>query len=300
MHQHPPSIPVGHLVVHLENEGHPPEVRFSFESQQPRVGGAAGASLLTHIAFVALFFLAVKYGAQPVTSSGLIQPDPINRQIVWLAEPGPGGGGGGGGNRSPEPPRKVELPGGDKITVPVVKVPTLDNPDKPEDKEPEQNFDIPAKTMAADLNAIVPGVLDGTVPSPSQGSGSGGGGGTGTGSGIGSGVGSGLGPGYGGGTGGGPYRPGNGVDPPRLLKKVDPQYTPDAMRAKVQGTVEIECIVQPNGTCSNIAVVRSLDPVFGLNQEAIRAVQQWRFVPGRKQGQEVPVIVTIELTFTLR
>jgi TonB family protein len=293
------SIPVGHVVVHLESDSHPREVEFLFERQQSRVGGAVGASLFTHVAAIVLFVLALKYGSRPYTS-GLLQPDLINQQIVWLAEPGPGGGGGGGGNRSPEPPRKAEIPGKDKITVPVVETPKLENVLTQLEKEPPQQFDIPAKTLAADLSAIIPGVIDGTVLSPSQGSGSGGGGGTGTGSGIGSGVGSGLGPGYGGGTGGGAYRPGNGVDAPRLLRKVDPQYTPDAMRAKVQGTVEIECIVQPNGTCSNIGVVRSLDPVFGLDREAIKAVQQWRFVPGRRQGQEVPVIVTIELTFTLR
>lgn len=300
MHQQSESIPVGHVVVHLASEGHPRELRFSFESQKSRVGGAVGASLLAHVALVALFFLAVKYGAQPVTSSGLIRPEPINQQIVWLAEPGPGGGGGGGGNKSPEPPQKAQVPGKDKITVPVLKTPKLDNPDEPEDQEPQQYFDIPAKALAADLNAIVPGVLDGTVPSPSQGSGSGGGGGTGTGSGIGSGVGPGLGPGYGGGTGGGPYRPGNGVEAPRLLRQVQPQYTADAMRAKIQGTVELECIVQPSGVCSNIAIVRSLDRSFGLDGEAVKAVQQWRFVPGRRQGQEVPVIVTIEMTFNLR
>jgi TonB family protein len=255
--------------------------------------------MVAHVAFAALFLLALEYGAQPFTSSGLVQA-PINQQIVWLAEPGPGGGGGGGGNKSPEPARKAEFPGKDKITVPVVELPKLENPVIPQDKEPQQLFDIPATTLAADLNAIVPGVIDGSVLSPSQGSGSGGGGGTGTGSGIGSGTGSGLGPGYGGGTGGGPRRPGNGVAAPRLLKKVDPQYTADAMRAKVQGTVEIECIVQPNGICSNIDVVRSLDRSFGLDGEAVKAVQQWRFVPGHFQGQEVPVIVTIELTFTLR
>lgn len=298
MQQASGSIPVGHVVVHLESDSHPREVEFLFERQRSRVGGAAGASLFTHIAATVLFVLALRFGPQPYTSE--VQPDPINQQIVWLAEPGPGGGGGGGGNRSPEPPRKAEIPGKDKITVPVVEPPKLENVLNQLEKEPPQQFDIPAKTLAADLSAIVPGVIDGTVLSPSQGSGSGGGGGTGTGSGIGSGIGSGLGPGYGGGTGGGAYRPGNGVEAPRLLRQVQPQYTADAMRAKVQGKVEIECIVQPNGACSNINIVRSLDHAFGLDQEAVRAVQQWRFVPGRRQGQEVPVIVTIELTFTLR
>jgi len=49
-----------------------------------------------------------------------------------------------------------------------------------------------------------------------------------------------------------------------------------------------------------VRVIRSLDPVFGLDQEALKAARQWRFVPGRRQGQPVPVLVSIELTFTLR
>jgi TonB family protein len=47
-------------------------------------------------------------------------------------------------------------------------------------------------------------------------------------------------------------------------------------------------------------VVRSLDPTFGLDQEAIKAARQWRFAPGTRMGQPVSVQITIELTFTLR
>jgi TonB family protein len=46
--------------------------------------------------------------------------------------------------------------------------------------------------------------------------------------------------------------------------------------------------------------VRSLDSSFGLDQEAVRAAKKWQFVPGKRLGQPVPVMVTIELTFTLR
>jgi periplasmic protein TonB len=290
------SSPIGHLVVHLSGDSRP-EVEFSFERLRSRVGGALGISLLTHVVFISLFLLALRYGPQPILDQP-VEPDALNTRIVWLSEPGPGGGGGGGGNNSPEPPRKAELPGKDRITVPVLKAETP--APKPEEPPPLQAMNIPAKALAADLDLTVPGAIDGTTVTTSQGSGSGGGAGTGVGTGIGPGTGSGLGAGYGGGTGGGAYRPGNGVESPRLLQKKDPQYTPDAMRAKVQGTVEIECIVETNGSCSHIEVVRSLDRAFGLDDEAIRAVRQWRFVPGKRQGEEVPVIVTIELTFTLR
>ena len=117
---------------------------------------------------------------------------------------------------------------------------------------------------------------------------------------MGPGNGSGLGPGSGGGTGGGVYRPGNGVTLPRVLHEVRPQYTSDAMRAKVQGTVLLECVVRPDGCVGDVQVVRSLDPTFGLDQQAIKAAKQWRFAPGTRLGAAVPVQITIELTFTLR
>jgi protein TonB len=72
------------------------------------------------------------------------------------------------------------------------------------------------------------------------------------------------------------------------------------MRAKVQGVVLLQCVVRPDGSVSDIQVVRSLDPVFGLDQEAMKAARQWRFVPGTRMGQPVAVQITIELTFTLR
>jgi protein TonB len=81
---------------------------------------------------------------------------------------------------------------------------------------------------------------------------------------------------------------------------VKPQYTSDAMRAKVQGTVLLECVVRPDGSVGDVQILRSLDGVFGLDQEAIKAAKQWRFAPGTRLGEPVPVLVTIELTFTLR
>jgi len=303
MQQTPESPPAGHVVVHLEEQGHPAEIEFSFERQRPRIGGAFGTAFITHLICAALFVLGLRY-SPPSDASIFARPEEVNNRIVWLAEPGPGGGGGGGGNKSPEPPRKAELPGRDKITVPVMKRPSLEKTvEEPLDKEPKQELNIPAKTLSAAFDpTVIPGAIESSGLLPSLGSGSGGGAGTGSGTGIGSGSGSGLGPGRGGGTGGGAYRPGNGIESPRLLRDPKPQYTADAMRAKIQGRVEVECVVETTGQCSQIQIVRSLDPVFGLDQEAVKAVRQWRFVPGRRQvdGQEVPVFVTIELTFTLR
>jgi TonB family protein len=272
----------------------PAEVRFLFQQTQRRSAGALGISLAIH---GAMFGLAIWVAMNPnVRRTTSLFVDNVSKEIVWLDVPGPGGGGGGGGNRMPEPIKKAELKGQDKVTVPVEKTPAP-TPKPPE--TPVQNLTIPAQTLAsADLAQA--GAIEGIPTSESLGLGRGGGAGTGQGTGIGPGQGSGLGPGWGGGTGGGAYRPGNGVQTPRLIHEVKPQYTAQAMRAKIQGEVLLECVVQPDGTVGNIRVVRSLDSAFGLDQEAITAARQWRFAPGTRQGQAVPVLVTIAIAFTLR
>ena len=98
--------------------------------------------------------------------------------------------------------------------------------------------------------------------------------------------------------GGTVYTIGNGVSAPVLVKEVKPQYTPDAMRARIQGVVTLECIVRTDGTVGDATVKNGLNPE--LDQEAIKAVGQWRFKPGRKDGRAVPVRVRLEMTFTLR
>jgi protein TonB len=263
-----------------------------------RIGNAMSVSLITHIVVFVLAIVIVTQmpeSARPAPNSMFDMPN-----IIWTAQAGPGGGGGGGGNKMPEPPKKAELTGKDKVTVPVTKPPKLENPEPPKDvPKPEQQLTIPAVNVAAGIQEV-PGALSGLPATPSQGSGSGGGAGTGTGVGMGPGQGSGLGPGYGGGTGGGVFRPGNGVVSPRLLFEKKPSYTADAMRAKIQGVVTLEAVVMPDGTVGNVQVTRSLDPTFGLDQEAIKTVKQWRFAPGTRMGQPVPVLVEIEMTFTLR
>ena len=293
---------VGHVAVRLEHM-HPKDVPFSFETQAPRMSGAMGFSTVVHaIAILALAFIATRLpDTGPLDLRQALEDTPTNR-IVFLNQPGPGGGGGGGGNKSIEPPRLAQDIGRDKITVPVMKPPQIEPVKSPEDELPKQDFMIPAKAMASAEQTLV-GVLDGMKSSNSptaQGPGSGGGAGTGTGTGIGPGTGSGLGPGWGGGFGGGAYRPGSGIELPRLLREVKPQYTADAMRAKIQGTAVLDCVVTAEGTVGECQIARSLDSSFGLDQEAVKAAKQWRFVPGKRLGQPVPVLVTIELTFTLR
>jgi TonB family protein len=244
--------------------------------------------VLTHLAGFAIFMFVVTRIPAVTPSDGTEAPPP---DITWIASPGPGGGGGGGGSRTPDPPRKAE------IVAPKPRAVTP--PPKPEVTPPKPlpQMNIPAVTAVQELPGAVSQIPDATI---ARGPGTGEGGGTGTGSGVGSGTGSGYGQGSGGGTGGGVYREGNGVTSPRVIREVKPSYTGEAMRARIQGLVTMEAVVMPDGSVGNVQITKSLDSNFGLDKEAIKTVKQWRFEPGRRLGQPVPVLIVIEMTFTLR
>lgn len=87
---------------------------------------------------------------------------------------------------------------------------------------------------------------------------------------------------------------------PIRVRTVQPRYTPEAMRAKIEGSVTIEGVVGPDGAVTEARVVKSLDRVFGLDQKAMEAVRATPFIPGTLNGVAVPVRIIIELTFTLR
>ena len=128
---------------------------------------------------------------------------------------------------------------------------------------------------------------------PSNGSGIG----NGIGTGIGLGSGAGVGPGAGGGFGGGAYRVGGGVSAPRILYKVEPEYSEEARKAKWQGTVVLSVVVDDQGRPQAVRVIRPVG--LGLDQKALEAVAKWRFRPGTKDGKAVPVMATIEVSFRL-
>lgn len=225
-------------------------------------------------------------------------------RLVYLTTPGPGGGGGGGGLRHKTPAQRAELKGDDHLSSPVVAQESPKSAPPEAEKQPEPKVDepkpivAPVAERAADARDQV-GVLESTpVQSSSHGSGVGGGAGTGAGPGIGEGQGSGIGPGSGGGTGGGPYRPGSGVEPPRLLREVKPSYTDEARRRNIAGEVVLEIVVNENGSVGDVRIVRGLG--HGLDERAVAAVRQWRFAPARRLGTPVSVLVEVAVEFALR
>jgi len=92
----------------------------------------------------------------------------------------------------------------------------------------------------------------------------------------------------------------SGVSFPTVVKQVQPAYTEEAIRNRIQGAVLMAVVVLPDGTVGDVTVLRSLDTTFGLDAQAVLAARQWVFNPGRKDGVPVAVRVTIEMTFTLR
>jgi TonB family protein len=95
----------------------------------------------------------------------------------------------------------------------------------------------------------------------------------------------------------GVYRVGGGVTSPALLYKVEPEYTQEARRAGIQGTVLLYLQVDPAGRGVNIRVLHGLG--LGLDENAIAAIKTWKFRPGTKGGKPVTVEAQIEMTFRL-
>jgi protein TonB len=241
--------------------------------------------------------------------------------LVFLMEPGPGGGGGGGGDQTPTPPppaerqspvkvaqaspvppvRKVVPPPRPVIAPPPPPVlpphaePThIDPPPLP----PPQVVKAPVVAVPADPVDRVGTLAAHLTPASTNGPGVGGGVDGGAGAGLGAGQGPGIGTGSGGGTGGGPYQPGNGIDPPTLLREVKPAYTDEARRRAIEGNVVLQIVVRADGSVGDVHVTHTL--AAGLEQRAVEAVRQWRFSPARHQGTPVDVLVEVSVGFSMR
>lgn len=244
---------------------------------------------------------------------------PVEQQadLVFLMSPGVGGGGGGSGAETRRPAGRLERAGRDAVAVP----PLQPEPEPVSTSRPEPEVmpqpAAPAATMT-DTAADAPpppvvtapvaateagaaeqvGVVAGNRKDSGAGAGTGGHAGSGRGPGNGEGSGAGLGAGDGGGTGGGPYRPGSGIQPPRLLREVKADYSEEARRRGITGDVVLEIVVRRDGRVGTVTVLRGLGG--GLDERAVEAVRQWQFAAARRQDQPVDVIVEVAVEFSLR
>ena len=94
-----------------------------------------------------------------------------------------------------------------------------------------------------------------------------------------------------------PMRVGNSVSPPRALRSPDPNYSPIARSAGYQAKTVLLLTLDANGIPKDIKVTRPVG--LGLDDEAIRAVENWKFAPAMKDGSSVPVMISVEVNFRL-
>ena len=102
-----------------------------------------------------------------------------------------------------------------------------------------------------------------------------------------------------GGTGDNPVRVGGNVKAPVIIEstRVDPRYTEVARRARIQGIVIIEAVIDRQGNVTEARILRGLP--MGLDAEALNAIRQWKFRPGTLNGQPVPVYYNLTINFRL-
>lgn len=100
-----------------------------------------------------------------------------------------------------------------------------------------------------------------------------------------------------GGTGDSPVRVGGNVKAPIAIRRVDPIYTEAARKARIQGIVIIEAVIDREGNVTDARVLKPLP--LGLDLAALNAVKQWKFKPGTLNGQAVPVYYNLTVNFRI-
>lgn len=260
-------------------------------SRRARAAGATWVSASVHVAVAVVAALITQ------RSGGPSDPTPTpTAPLVWVDRAGDDGGrrAGGGrefGNRTQQPPPVAKRAGADRRTVPATPPPSFEGTVSPIEPRVQQ-ITVPVVPEASGLRDI-PGtvsIMPVTAASP---------GGPGTSRGAGDGDhGTGLdrGPGHHIGSG-----PGSGTFiPPEVIRQVRPNYTSAALQARLRGLVVMDAVVLPDGSVGEVRIVRSLDRQFGLDQEAINAVRQWRFRAGTRGGKPIATLVSVEMLFELR
>jgi TonB family protein len=205
-------------------------------------------------------------------------------------------GGGGGGKHQQKPASRGVLPrGADRQLAPP-------DPEPPKNPDPalivEPTIVAPQLALLRPLDLLRIGDPNGIVGPPSSGFGKGGGIGNGDGRGDGDGEGPGAINGKSAGCCDGNSRIGGAVTGPTIVFRVDPEYSEEARKARYEGTVVLEAVVRKDGRIDVLHLVRSLG--FGLDENAIRALKQWRFRPATQNGVPVDSTLNIEVRFNLR
>ena len=281
---------VGSLI--FKKREYPPEI---WRDYLPESGSWVN-SLLVHVILITALILPYyihQWLQGPKTTTTAQIPPPVMLQLP--PAPKQMGGGGGGGTRERTPASKGRIPQFSKtqLAPPMVKIPILHPklPVPPTLLGPPQ-LKLPQMNLTAQL-----GDPFGVPGPPSAGPGTGGGIGTGSGTGVGPGGGGGFGPGNTAGFGGGAYSVGGGVSAPIAIYKPEPPYSEEARKAKYQGSLVMWIVVDAQGRVVKEQIIKPLG--MGLDQEALKTVKTWKFIPAKRNGVPVPVQVDVEVTFRL-
>ena len=86
--------------------------------------------------------------------------------------------------------------------------------------------------------------------------------------------------------------------PPKLIRKVEPEYSEQARKKRIEGTVVLKVVVAADGHAREIQIMKSLDPE--LDEKAVAAVKEYLFQPGTRNGEPVAVYATVEVPFRLK
>ena len=95
------------------------------------------------------------------------------------------------------------------------------------------------------------------------------------------------------------YRVGGPVTAPLLVHRVVPEYPEAARRARLQGVVVVEAVIDRDGAVADARVVADTTRFGGCAEAALRAVREWRYRPALLEGRPVAVRMTVTVTFSL-
>ena len=87
------------------------------------------------------------------------------------------------------------------------------------------------------------------------------------------------------------------IRPPRLIRRVEPDYPAIAREARVEGIVILEATTDVYGRVTSVRVLRSI-PL--LDEAALEAVRQWAYEPMVINGRPRPVTFTVTVNFVLK
>ena len=93
-------------------------------------------------------------------------------------------------------------------------------------------------------------------------------------------------------------QPSKDVTMPTVVRDVKADYPESAKKERVQGNVMLAVVVKKDGTVGEVTVKKPLLPE--LDEAAVKAMKQWEFRPGTKDGKAVDVTVDVEMTFNLK